>query len=51
MMDNENYMNKNFEKLETRIPTNQCHNVLKMQPNGHNHHLEARTWTPYIEKI
>ena len=50
-MDNENYMNKNFEKLETGIPTYQCHNVLKMQPNEHNHHLEAGTYTPYREII
>ena len=45
MIDNENYMNKNFEKLKTRIPTYQCHNVLEMQPNGNNHHLEAGTYT------
>ena len=40
-----NYMNKNFEKLKTRIPTYQCHNVLEMQPNEYNHHLEAGTYT------
>ena len=50
-MDNENYMNKNFEKLETGIATYQRHNVLKMQPNEHNHHLEAGTYMPYREII
>ena len=50
-MDNENYINKNFEKLETGIPTYQRHNVLKMQPNEHNHHLEAGMYTPYREII
>ena len=44
-MDNENYINKNFEKLKAMIPTYQCHNVLVMQRNGNNHHLEAGTYT------
>ena len=44
-MDNENYINKNFEKLENMIPTHQPHNALKMQPNELKHHLEAGTWT------
>ena len=50
-MDNENYINKKIEKLETGIPTYQRHNALKMQPNEHKHHLEAGTWTPYREII
>ena len=42
-------MNKNFEKLETGIPTYQCHNILKKQPNEHNHHLEAGMYMLYRE--
>ena len=44
-MDKENYINKNFEKLENRIPTHQPHNAIKVQLNEHKHQLEAGTWT------